>query len=108
MKQTIQEISDQILHSPFIVGFAGALVGVFVRGKLPFITRASMVIAGIACAGYITPAVALWFGMVSPEYFSAIAFAIGLTGLQVTGGLIKLGEDIRKNPHKYIPRSWKK
>lgn len=108
MKHSIQELATQILHSPFVAGFAGAVVSVMIRGKASFFAKFTMVIAGMFCAGFIAPAICKWLEVEATEYQGAFAFGVGLLGLQITGGLLKLGEDIKTNPGKYIPNRWKK
>lgn len=108
MRQQVQDIVSDIMHSPFVVGFAGALVGVIVRGKLSFLAKLSMLTVGAVSATYLAPGIARWSGIESLEYLSVIAFVIGVIGLQIMGGLIKLGEDIKDNPDKYLPWKWKK
>ena len=108
MRQQVQDIVSDIMHSPFVVGFAGALVGIIVRGKLSFIAKMSVLSVGAISATYLAPGIAKWSGIDSLEYLSVVAFVIGVIGLQIMGGLIKLGEDIKDNPYKYLPGRWKK
>lgn len=107
MKHTVVEYWDHLVQSPFIIGFAGALTSMMAGRKVPLGRKLAMGAAGTMSAGFISPAVCVWLGIETPEYRSAMAFAIGMIGLQVTGGIIRLGEDIKNNPGKYIPKSWK-
>ena len=104
MKDTVYET---IIQSPFIIGAMGAITAMLGMNKVPWWRRLSMGIAGALSAGFIGPAICVWLGIDTPEYRSAVAFGIGMIGLQITGGIIKLGEDIKKNPGKYIPKAWK-
>lgn len=108
MKHTIPELFDYVINSPFVVGAAGAITSVVAGKKIPWWRRVAMGIAGTMSAGFLSPAICAWIAVDKPEYRSAIAFAVGMLGLQIVAGVIKLGEDIKKNPSKYIPQRWKK
>lgn len=74
---------ERVAGSPFVVGAAGALISLrFVPGK-GFVERFGIVAAGTACAGYVTPALAEWFGLQSPAMHGALAFLIGMFGLSL-------------------------
>jgi hypothetical protein len=108
MKHTAMSFYEQVISSPFVIGALGALTAMLSGSKIPWYKRLSMGIAGALSAGFVSPALCKWWGIEAPEYLSMIAFFTGMIGLQITGGVIKLGEDIKKNPGKYIPKSWKK
>lgn len=108
MKSAIPQLYDQLIHSPFIVGFAGAITSMLANGKVPFWRKVSMSVSGMLMAGYMSPLVWMWFGVETVEYKNAVVFLVGMLGMQIAGGIIVLGEDIRNNPGKYIPQRWKK
>lgn len=107
MKSTVPHIFDQLMSSPFIIGFAGALTSMLASGKTAFWKKMSMSISGMLTAGYMSPLFWMWFGVDKIEYKNAIVFIVGMLGMQITGGVLKLGEDIKANPKKYIPK-WRK
>lgn len=108
MKHILSEIFNALLDSPFVIGFFGAATAVLHKGKTPWWKIASMIIAGAFSAAYLSPI--FWdLGTVETiAYKNAITFIVGMLGFQITGGLTKLGEDIKSNPGKYIPARWKK
>lgn len=74
---------ESVVSSPFAVGLVGSLVSLrFVPGK-GWIERLSIVLAGAACAGFITPAAAEWWSVKSPAMQGAMAFMIGMFGLSL-------------------------
>lgn len=106
-KHTIAELYDQLIQSPFIIGFAGAVTSMLASGKVPFWRKVSMSVAGMLTAGYMSPLIWSRFHIETMEYQNAIVFLVGMLGMQITGGVIKLGEDIKNNPKKYLPK-WRK
>jgi len=80
--------------------FAGLIGGV---ASLAFITNLTpkagfmAVIGGAICAGYLTPAAAAYLSMTG-SMENALAFFLGVCGMNMVGGIFKVSENFRQNP----------
>lgn len=92
-----------VKYSVLVAGFAG---GVISLAYLKELTRAQMVIAvvaGSACAGYLTPVaipmLARAVGIeASTAFENAAAFLLGLTSMNLIPGFLHLSEIFRRDP----------
>ena len=105
-----KELFDGIMNSPFVIGFGGAIAGVLTTGKLSIWRRISMTIIGALCSGYLSPFIQYMFGVENVSAKNFIAFVVGMLGMSLTGGIMKLGEELRKDPQAFINRfrKWRK
>lgn len=87
---------ERTLRSPWAAGAAGALVTALrLTPGASWAARGANVACGSAAAGYITPALADWWHMVTPHYISAAAFAIGLLGMAVAAAALAAVQDMQ-------------
>jgi hypothetical protein len=92
-----------VKYAALVAGFAG---GVISLAYLRELTRAQMVIAvlaGSACAGYMTPVaipvMARALGIdPTPAMENAAAFLLGLTSMNIIPGVLHLSEIFRRDP----------
>lgn len=98
-----------VKYAALVAGFAG---GVISLAYLQELSRAQMVlavIAGSACAGYLTPVaipvIAHAIGTeVTPNLENAAAFLLGLTAMNIIPGVMRLSEIFRRNPGAALGR----
>ena len=90
--------------SPFIAGVFGALVALRGVPGQGWPERIANVASGTLMAGFFAPAVSEYFGLETAEMRSAIAFAIGLFGLNIMAVILASLKTI--NLADFIP--WKK
>jgi hypothetical protein len=92
-----------VKYAVLVAGFAG---GVISLAYLQELSRGQMVIAvlaGSACAGYLTPvAIPVLAGAMgiaaTPHLENAAAFLLGLTSMNIIPGLLRLSEIFRRDP----------
>lgn len=93
----------RVAAHPVIAGMVGAVIGLrFVPGH-SVLGRLVNVLAGAATAGYITPAAAELFGLVTPALESALAFAVGMFGMSIAAALMQA---LRELPLAQIISGW--
>lgn len=92
-----------------VTGLLGLKIGTVVAGlvggvaSLAFTTHLTpkagftAVLGGAICAGVFTPAVATFLSM-SGSMESALAFILGVCGMNLVGGLFKVSEAFRNKP----------
>ena len=78
-----------LLDSPFLAGLFGGLLALRAVPGATFMQRLFTVISACILAGFTAPAVSEYFGVESESMRSAVAFLIGLFGLN----LVSAGTD---------------
>lgn len=81
---------DKIAKSPFVVGLLGAVVALRGAPGDTWSERAFNIFCGTLLAGYLSPALAEYFGLHSPAMSSASAFVVGLFGLNLVATVVQL------------------
>jgi hypothetical protein len=81
--------------SPFAVGLLGSLVALRSAPGVTWQERLTNVISGAVMAGFLSPAIAEWFGLHSPAMQSATAFVVGLFGLNITATAFQWIRDMK-------------
>lgn len=94
----------KLARSPFAAGFIGAIVSIRSAPGSGWKERTFNIFCGSAGAGFLAPAASEYFGLTSQSMQSAMAFAIGLFGLNLMAVVIESLKTI--NLGDYIP--WKK
>lgn len=79
----------------FIAGLAGAFVRSIIQGKKLTWELISFVVVGALCATYLTPLVAMYLAIANTP---GLAFGIGLIGMSVAEGVVKLAQKWAANP----------
>ena len=79
--------SEKILGSPFTIGLAGAIVALKGAPGATWSERLVNAGAGTLLAGFLTPAVASFFGLQTPPMLSGVAFMLGLFGMNLTSAI---------------------
>ncbi|MDR6757193.1 hypothetical protein J2Y48_002489 [Mycoplana sp. BE70] len=88
-------VSIGIDPSHLFAGLAGAFVRAVVQGKKLTWELISSVIVGALCATYLTPVAVAYFGIAATN---GLAFGIGLIGMSIAEGAVKLGHKWAANP----------
>lgn len=78
---------EKIMASPFLIGFAGAVVALRGAPGKTWLERVINATCGALMAGFMTAAIAEFFGLRTAEMQSAIAFCIGLFGMNLTAAV---------------------
>jgi len=81
--------------------FAGTVGGILSLSMLPKLTfrkAVTAVLGGGACAGYLTPLVAEYLSIGSRNLENAMAFVLGVVGMNIVGGLFLMSDRWRENP----------
>ncbi|QRM54724.1 hypothetical protein [Sinorhizobium sp. BG8] len=79
----------------FIAGLAGAFVRAIVQNKKLTWELLSNVVVGALCATYLTPLIVLYAGIAATP---GLAFGIGLIGMYMAEGVLKLAQRWAANP----------
>lgn len=79
----------------FIAGLAGAFVRSIIQGKKLTWELISFVVVGALCATYLTPLVVIYLAIANTP---GLAFGIGLIGMSVAEGAVKLAQKWAANP----------
>lgn len=112
MKHTLIEYANIFVDSPFFTGFVGAFTAMLLPSeKMGFFKRAAYIIVGALVAGYFSPLIIDLLGIESNHAQNAIVFVVGMIGMMVAGGLLKLGKEFKNNPvetWKKIKSIWRK
>lgn len=92
-----------VKYAALVAGFAGGVISLAYLKKLSRTEMVLAVLAGSACAGYLTPvAIPVIAGALSipptPHLENAAAFLFGLTSMNIIPGLIRLSEVFRRDP----------
>jgi len=81
--------------SHFIAGLAGAFVRSVIQGRKLTFSLISYVLVGALCATYATPLVVLYLSIAATP---GLAFGIGLIGMSLAEGIVKLAHRWASNP----------
>lgn len=73
--------------SPFAVGLLGSIIALRSTPGTTWAERITNVISGALMAGFLSPAIAEYFGLTSHAMQGATAFVVGLFGLNITATL---------------------
>lgn len=94
----------QIVHSPFAVGAVGAVIAAvkFTPGASG-LERAFNTLAGMAAAGFLTPALVEYIGKPAEAFSSATAFILGLISMSLAAAV---SQGIRETSFAEIVKSW--
>lgn len=79
----------------FIAGLAGAFVRAIVQNKKLTWELLSHVVVGALCATYLTPLIVLYVGIAATP---GLAFGVGLIGMYMAEGVLKLAHRWAVNP----------
>lgn len=90
--------------SPFLAGALGALVALRGVPGASWKERIINAVSGSLMAGFLAPAASEYFGLITQPMQSAMAFAIGLFGLNVTAAILEWIKTVKIDD--YLP--WKK
>lgn len=71
------------MSSPFVIGFAGAVVALKGAPGKTWGERIFNAGCGAALAGFLSAAIAEWLGLRTPEMKLAFAFVVGLFGMNM-------------------------
>lgn len=95
-----------VKYASVIAGLAGGIVSLTYLRNLTKWQAALAVITGAAVAGYGTPLavhfVSYFFGSVSIEAESSLAFLLGLISMNVVPGIMRLSEIFKRDPEKFV------
>ena len=105
----IREIFDHIgvSTSAMIAGLVGGLMSLSMLPQLTFRKAVAAMIGGAACAAYLTPLAVEWAGLSSRNLENGLAFALGIGGMRIIGGILKLWSKFEAAPEDVLNR-WKK
>lgn len=92
-----------VKYAALVAGFAGGVVSLAFLRELNRAQMVLAVLAGSACAGYLTPvAIPMLARAISieptPALENAAAFLLGLTSMNLIPGLMRLSEIFRRDP----------
>lgn len=92
-----------VKYSALVAGFVGGVISLAFLRELDRTQMALAVLAGTACAGYLTPVaiplVARAVGIEpAPALENVAAFLLGLTAMNIVPGLMRLSEIFRRDP----------
>ncbi|MGF6155810.1 phage tail tape-measure protein [Ensifer sp. KUDG1] len=83
-----------------LAGLAGALVRAFIQGNRCWYEVVMGSIVGALCAIYLSPVIGGWIGlnMLDLATNNGLAFAIGMIGLSLAEGAVRLAQRWAANP----------
>jgi hypothetical protein len=81
--QTVEEVA----RSPWLPGVLGAIVAVRSAPGATWPERLVNILCGALISGFASPALSEYFGMTTQAMQSAMAFAVGLFGLNVVASI---------------------
>ena len=92
-----------VKYGAVVAGFIGGVISLSYMQELSRFQMVVAVIAGSACAGYLTPvALPILAGAAgiepTPHLENAAAFLLGLTSMNIIPGLMRLSEVFRRDP----------
>lgn len=95
---------DDLQHSPFLVGAAGAAVTAlrFTPGS-SVMERCVNIVVGALVAGFVAPALVVWVQMTDPVYQSAGSFLCGMFGMSLMAGVM---EYVRSGAWREVLAAW--
>lgn len=74
---------EKVLASPFLIGLAGAVVALKGAPGKSWGERLFNAGCGALLAGFLSAAIAEWLGLTTSEARSAVAFVVGLFGMNL-------------------------
>lgn len=86
---------SKVGESPFIVGLLGSIVALRGAPGTTWKERVFNVLCGALLAGFVSPAIAEYFGLATPSMQAASAFVVGLFGLNLVATLVAWIKDLR-------------
>ena len=78
---------SKVVSSPFVVGLAGAIVALKGAPGKSWGERCFNAGCGALLAGFLSAAIAEWLGLRTPETKSAVAFVVGLFGMNLVASI---------------------
>lgn len=92
-----------VKYAALVAGFIGGVISLAFLRELDRMQMALAVLAGTACAGYLTPVaipmIARAVGIESSESLENVAaFLLGLTAMNIIPGVLRLSEIFRRDP----------
>ncbi len=105
MKELFDHVG--ISASALIAGLVGGLMSLSMLPQLTFRKAVAALIGGAACAAYLTPLAVEWLGLASRNLENGLAFALGIGGMRIIGGILKLWSKFEAAPEDVLNR-WKK
>lgn len=85
---SLQDIdTGKIASSPFVIGLAGAVVALKGCPGNTWVERAFNAGCGALLAGFLSAAIAEWLGLRTAETQSAVAFMVGLFGMNLVASV---------------------
>lgn len=92
-----------VKYAALVAGFAGGVVSLAFLRELNRAQMVLAVLAGSACAGYLTPVAIPMLARAieidaTPALENAAAFLLGLTSMNLIPGLMRLSEIFRRDP----------
>lgn len=84
-----------------IAGLIGAIVSLSFIPNLTWPKAIIAIFTGAASAGYVTPLV-IGALEVGPDYEHAVAFLVGLLGMNVLAGVFKMAERFKNSPVEFL------
>jgi uncharacterized membrane protein YeaQ/YmgE (transglycosylase-associated protein family) len=88
----------EIKVSTTVAGLIGGILALSMMPKLTFRKAVTAVIGGAACAAYATPLAVYFFSIENRNLENALAFVMGVVGMNVLGGIFTLSERWRRAP----------
>ena len=77
------------VQSPFVIGLIGGIVAMRAVPGASWLERSFNAVCASMLAGFVSPAVAEYFGLTSVSMLSATAFLVGLFGLNLTATVME-------------------
>jgi hypothetical protein len=86
--------TDSWLRQPVIVGAFGSLVGLKFSPGTTWLERGFNLLCGALCAAFLAPAATMWLHA-SGALENALAFAVGLFGLNLAAAIVQGLRDVK-------------
>lgn len=78
---------EKVLASPFLIGLAGAVVALKGAPGKTWFERVFNAGCGALLAGFLSAAIGEWLGLRTTETRSAVAFVVGLFGMNLVAAV---------------------
>ena len=98
------QAAEEVAKSPWLAGALGAIVALRGVPGASWLERLINVLCGSLLSGFLSPALSEYFGMTTPAMQSAVAFAVGLFGLNLMAAILEFIKTAKLGD--YIP--WKR
>lgn len=98
-KEVLQFLASVGLDAAALfAGLSGAVTTIYrTDRKLSIKETTGMLLVGMFAAGYLTPIISKWLNVSGPMQ-NALSFLIGMTGMHLVGGMLKIGRRFEKDP----------